>query len=429
MPGNTSDHQNRRVPLRAAVAVFIGNGLEFYDFLTYSYFAVYIGRSFFPAGDPSVSLLASLAAFGAGFLTRPIGAVVIGGMGDRIGRRPAMLLSFSLMGAALLGFALTPSYARIGSAAPVLVLFFRLVQGFALGGEVGPTTAYMAEAAPVHRRGLYLSMQYATQDAAALCAGIAGVALAAALTPAELQDWGWRVAMLIGVAIVPFGLLMRRRLPETLERSGHAQSSRLRSTLRPYALIVILGLIMIGGETVGSYASTYMTTYALTTLGRPADAAFGLAVLNGSVSIVSELFSGWLSDRVGRKPVMLSAAIGLLVVILPGFWAINHFQSVWVLYGADAAMVFFGAVSSVPVIVTLTESLPPAIRSGAVATIYAVAVAIFGGSTQFMLAFLIRITGNPLMPGFYWAGAAMCMLVAMAIVRESAPGVAVSKFA
>src|SRR5215468_327209 len=162
----------RRIPLRHVMAVFVGNGLEFYDFLTFSYFAVYISRTFYPSGNPSLALLATLATFGAGFLTRPVGAIVIGGMGDRIGRKPAMVFSFALMGIAIVGLALTPPYAKIGAAAPAIVLLFRLVQGFALGGEVGPTTAFMAEAAPPHRRVLYLSMQYCTQDAAVLIAGI-----------------------------------------------------------------------------------------------------------------------------------------------------------------------------------------------------------------------------------------------------------------
>src|ERR1041385_7931754 len=132
-----------RIPLRHVLAVFVGNGLEFYDFLTFSYFAVYISRTFYPGGNPSAALLATLATLRAGLLGRPGGAIVIGRMGDRVGRKPAMVFSFTLMGAAIIGLALTPSYATIGVAAPIIVLLLRLVQGFALGGEVGPTTAFM----------------------------------------------------------------------------------------------------------------------------------------------------------------------------------------------------------------------------------------------------------------------------------------------
>jgi MFS family permease len=415
----------RRVPLRHVIAVFVGNGLEFYDFLTFSYFAVYISRTFYPAGNPSVALLATLATFGAGFLTRPVGAIVIGRMGDRIGRKPAMIVSFTLMGAAIVGLASTPSYAQIGAVAPALVLLFRLVQGFALGGEVGPTTAFMAEAAPPHRRGFYLSMQYATQDGAVLTAGLVGTTLAALLSDRQLQDWGWRLAFLLGASIVPFGIAMRRTLPETLDRAGAAptiEPTRARAPrARPLQRIVILGLMMLTAGTIGSYTLNYMTTYALDTLHLPATISFSLIILNGGVSMVFEAASGWLSDRYGRKPVMIVPAALLVLSILPCFWVITHARSVAALYGAEAVMAMFAAVASVPVIVTITETLPPHIRSGAVATIYAFAISIFGGSTQFVIKMLIDRTGNPLAPAYYWTAAAVMGLIAMSLVTESAP--------
>src|SRR5580704_258266 len=182
------------LPLRKVVAVGVGNALEFYDFLTFSFFAIQIGHSFFPQSLTSHGLLYSLATFGVGFLTRPLGGVVIGMYGDRVGRKPAMVLSFALMGASILGLALTPSYAQIGIAAPILLVIFRLLQGFALGGEVGPTTAFLVEAAPPHRRGLYCSLQVATQNVAGLAAGIVGFALSGLLSPSQLDAWGWRLA-------------------------------------------------------------------------------------------------------------------------------------------------------------------------------------------------------------------------------------------
>jgi len=419
----------RRIPLRHVLAVFVGNGLEFYDFLTFSYFAVYIARTFYPGSRPSSALLATLATFGAGFLTRPIGAIVIGGMGDRVGRKPAMIFSFTLMGAAIIGLALTPSYAMIGPAAPAIVLLFRLVQGFALGGEVGPTTAFMAEAAPPHRRGFYLSMQYATQDFAVLAAGLIGTSLAAMLSERQLQDWGWRVALLIGASIVPFGIVLRRTLPETLDRTPAvvhrpeaARAGRSwRERARPHLAIVILGLMMLTAGTIGSYTLNYMTTYALDTLHLPATISFSLIILNGGLSATFEACSGWLSDRFGRKPVMIVPGVLLVLSILPCFWVIDHWRSVWALYGAESVMIAFAAVSSVPVIVTITETLPAHIRSGAVATIYAFAISIFGGSTQFVIKWLIDRTGNPMAPAYYWTGAAMLGLIAMILVTESAP--------
>jgi MHS family citrate/tricarballylate:H+ symporter-like MFS transporter len=415
---------SRPVPIRHVIAVFIGNGLEFYDFLTFSYFAVYIGRTFFPSHNPATSLLASLATFGIGFVTRPIGAVVIGGMGDRVGRKPAMLLSFSLMGAAIIGLVLTPSYAQIGLAGPVLVVLLRLVQGFALGGEVGPTTAYMAEVAPPERRALYLCMQYATQDAAILLAGFIGVVLAKLLSDQQLQDWGWRVAMVIGALVVPFGLYVRSQLPETLERTVDLAATTpagIRSRVKSHWVIIVLGLLMLTGTTIGSYSIGYMTTYALDTLKLSAVIAFGATIINGGFSIISEVWSGWLADKFGRKLVMLIPGVLLLVSIFPGFWIIDHFRNAWALYGAETVMVFLAGVSTVPAIVTLTESLPPAIRSGALATIYAFAISIFGGSTQFVIKWLLQRTGDPLAPAYYWTGAMLLALIAMALAPETAP--------
>ena len=276
------------MPIRHVAAVVVGNALEFYDFLTYSYFAVYIGKVFFPSKDPTSSLLLSLATFGVGFLTRPVGAIVIGAMGDRIGRKPAMVFSFSLMGVAIVGLALTPSYAAIGAAAPALVILFRLLQGFALGGEVGPTTAYMIEAAPPSRRGFYASMQYTSQDFAAMMAGLAGALLASRLSDQQLQDWGWRAAMLLGACIVPFGLMLRKSLPETLHAAEDAVLapdtgdgvSVPRVKLKPYTKLILLGLIMLASGTIASYVLSYMTTYALATLKMTATVAFGATIVN-----------------------------------------------------------------------------------------------------------------------------------------------------
>ncbi|MGZ5931338.1 MAG: MFS transporter [Rhizomicrobium sp.] len=417
------------IPLRSVAAVVVGNGLEFYDFLTYGYFAIYIGRTFFPGASPSSSLLLSLATFGAGFLTRPIGAMIIGPMGDRIGRKPAMMMSFSLMGIAIVGLALTPSYGRIGVAAPILVLLFRLMQGFALGGEVGPTTAYLVEAAPPERRGFYASMQYATQDGAVLFAGIVGTTLAYLLSAQQLQDWGWRVAMLIGALIVPFGLMIRSRLPETLHAADDAAlapdatAGKLSSAgrIRPYLAVIIFGLMMLTAGTIGSYSNSYMTTYALNTLHMPATVAFGVIIVGGAFSVPFELLSGFLSDKFGRKPIMIMFSAMLLVSVLPAFWLISHDRTTLTFYGASAWLNTLAALGSTPVIVTLTESLPRSVRSGAVAMVYAFAISIFGGSTQFTITKLLVITGNPLAPAYYWTGAVVIGLVAMILVKESAP--------
>ena len=198
---------------RGVAAAVIGNTLEFYDFTTYAFFAVTIGKTFFPTGDAWISLLASVAIFGVGFVTRPIGGVFIGAYADQAGRKPAMILTIALMAVGMLMLALTPGYDTIGVAAPILVVLGRLIQGFALGGEVGPSTAYLIESAPAGKRGFYASWQLASQGIAILAAGTIGLILSLILSSAQMQLWGWRIPFLLGLLIIPVGLYIRRAMP------------------------------------------------------------------------------------------------------------------------------------------------------------------------------------------------------------------------
>src|SRR4051794_24546122 len=234
-------------------AVTAGNALEFYDFVTYAFFATQIGHALFP-GDPSSKLLLSLATFGVGFLTRPLGGILIGRMADRRGRKPAMILSFTMMGLAMTGLALTPSYAAVGMAAPLMAVFFRLLQGFALGGEVGPNIAYLLEAAPPNRRGFYISLNFASADFAVLVAGLVGFGLSSALTGPQLEGWGWRVAFLVGAAIVPLGLRLRSTLVETLPSGREDAVTNGRSLM----LVAGAGLLIIAGATISNYTLDYL---------------------------------------------------------------------------------------------------------------------------------------------------------------------------
>jgi MFS family permease len=407
------------VPARHVAAVVIGNALEFYDFVTYAFFAVYIGRAFFPSNSPTASLLASLATFGVGFVTRPIGSVVIGRMGDRLGRKPAMLLSFTLMGVAIAGLALTPPHSMIGVAAPVLVVLFRMLQGFALGGEVGPTNAFLLEAAPLHRRGFYLAFQTWSQHVSTLLSGLVGFALAGILSERQLQDFGWRIAFLAGAAIVPFGLIMRRSLPETFH-VPEAQK-RERVALRPFAGIALFGVMMLASGTIGTYISGYMTTYAIVTLHTHTNLAFAATIVVGLSGVVFGLLGGALSDRIGRKPAMIVPGVLLLVTVVPAFTVISRYRTMGALLGATAVLASLLVLSLAPVHAWLTESLPAAIRSSGVAVIYAVSIATFGGTTQYAVTWLMKATGNPLTPAYYWSAALIVGIIGMNLARESAP--------
>jgi MFS family permease len=408
-------------PRRHVAAVCLGNALEFYDFVTYAFFATQIGRTFFPSDTRGASLLASLATFGAGFLTRPLGAFVIGRMGDRVGRKPAMLLSFGLIGVATIGLPLTPSHAAIGTLAPVLVVAFRLLQGFALGGEVGPSTAFMMEAAPPLRRGLYISLQSMSADGAVLVAGLVGYGLATLLDPASLEQWGWRVALLLGGAIVPFGLVLRRSLGETLQVQGDVPHLQPGIGRRSHRQIVALGLAMLAAATTTNYILDYMTTYAGSTLGMPANLALGATAVVGLCGFICDPISGWLSDRFGRKPVMIVPWVVLLLVIFPSFHLLAQLRTGAALYGASTVLAVASTLSSATVLVTITESLPHRVRAGSLSLIYAIAISIFGGSTQFLVNWLTGISGSALAPAWYMVAGVAVGLTAIVLMPETAP--------
>jgi len=408
-----------RASPRQVAAVACGNALEFYDFLTYAFFAIQIGRSFFPSSDPTGSLLASLATFGAGFLMRPVGAVVLGRIGDRHGRKPAMLLSFGLMGIGMTGLALTPSYGAIGVAAPILAVLWRLVQGFALGGEVGPATAFLAEAAPPGRRGLFVSFQLAGQRAAALAAGLIGLVLSKLMTGPAVDDWNWRIAFLVGAAIIPLGLVLRGGLVETLNRDAAPEPHVLSG--RSLVLLAGLSVAVMAGGTIASYVTDYLTTYATATLRMGKSVGFAAPVASGLTGIVFAPLAGWLSDRIGRKPVMLGSWALVLVGVMPMFVLLEHSRSVLALVALSAGLTATGVSAVACLLASLGEGLPMRIRSGGLGLMYSVAVATFGGTTQFMVAWLTHATHSTLAPAWYLTGAAAVAFLAMLAMPETAP--------
>lgn len=418
-----TDEQAEATITRGQIAgAVMGNALEFYDFTTYALFAVQIGKVFFPSHTPFQNLMLSLLTFSVGFVARPIGAVVLGRFGDRVGRRPAMLLSFLLMGLGILGLVLTPSHATIGAAAPVLLVFFRLLQGFALGGEVGPTTAFLIEAAPLNQRALIGAWQSASQAVASLFGATVGLAMTQLMTPEHLESYGWRIAFGLGAIVLPFGLAMRRRLPETLHRheapaSFHPTARGPFSHMRP----ILIGLAMIMSFTTSTYVLLYMTTYASQTLHMSPTDSFGASVANGVSGIIFALAGGYLADRHGRKPVMITARVLLLLATYPVFTLIvSHHDALTLIAGTG----LISALSSTSVgvaLVALTESLRKDVRSTGLAIVYAIGVTVFGGIAQPLITLVIKTTGDPMAPAWYLMAAAAVGIVAMSFLKETKP--------
>ena len=414
-----SESRAAGVPKRVVAATVAGNALEFYDFVTYAFFAVYIGKTFFPASTPLGSLLLSVAVFGVGFFARPVGGVLIGAFADRAGRRPAMLLTIALITMGTLGLALTPSYESIGLAAPIIVVLCRLIQGLALGGEVGPSSAFLIESAPPAQRGLYASWQLASQGAAGLVAGAFGLALTISLTPAEMLAWGWRVPFMVGLLLVPLALYLRHNMPETLHSAPiQATNSGVIGLKRKRGLIGLAVLVVIGG-TVSTYVGNFMTTYAITTLKMSPVLAMGATVVGGFCTLIFSLLGGWLCDRFGRKPTMFWPRVAAALLTVPAFMLLVANPTATTLFAVSGFLAALTAVSGAASLVAIPELLPRGIRATGMSIAYAIGVSLFGGTTQLVITWLIGVTGNPAAPAWYVAGASVITALAMLTMPES----------
>jgi MFS family permease len=332
-----------------------------------------------------------------------------------------MMFSFTLMGVSILGLALTPSYAAIGPAAPLLVLFWRLCQGFALGGEVGPTTAFLVEAAPPAKRGLYGAWQGGSQNLANMVGGLVGVTLAATAGAASLDAWGWRAAFLLGTVVLPFGLILRRALPETLHRpEARGPTHPDAATLIASAPVLLRGLALIAASTVATYVFSYITTFAFKTLHMSAGVSLGATVVSGSCGLAGGLIGGVLSDRLGRRPMMIWPRVAFLLITWPAFHLLVRNHDAVTLLGATAVITFTSALSTASVFVSISESLRKEVRVLGMGAVYATAVAVFGGSTQPIIASLIKYTGDPLAPAWYMMAFTAIGLIASILTRETA---------
>ena len=409
---------------RPILAVSFGNALEFYDFMVYALFAIQIGKAFFPLHDPYASLMASLATFGAGFVTRPLGAWVLGGYGDRHGRGPALMLSMALMGAAMLLLVLCPGYVSIGLAAPVIAVLARLLQGFALGGEVGPATAYMLESAAPRRRGLFVSLQRATQLLAGMAGSLAGLVLSKVLPSAAFEEWGWRIALGLGLAIIPYGLAIRRNLPAPAHGDGRGDGEDDPSDPARTADLtrtVVCGAMIMTAGTIGAYILTYMATFAQAGLKLSPTIALTGQLLASFFALIATVLGGWLSDRTGRRSVMIPAT-GLAILASPIVfgWFIRAADATSFIVGASL-IAFLGALPVSAGNAAIAESLPQAVRSRAFALIYTLPVTFFGGTTQLAVTWLMHVTGRTDAVVWYSVAGMVVGLIAVSFLRESAP--------
>lgn len=405
-------------PWRAIFAASIGNALEFYDLLIYGYFAVIIGKLFFPADDAMTSLLFSVGSFGISFVMRPLGAIVLGSYADRVGRKASLTLSILIMmgGTAMLTF--VPSYASIGIAAPIIIIFARMLQGFSTGGEFGSSTAFMVEHADPERRGYFASWQLSTQGlATVLAAGVCAL-LSYLLSDVQLNSWGWRVAFGVGLLIGPVGLYIRSQIDETPDFKALDEQvetkTPLRNLLRFDALNLLLGVGVVSGATAFNYVhKVYMPTYAAQQLHIPATSSYMGSVITGLMLMLLAPVFGTMSDGLGRFKVLSTALILTALSSYPLFVLLNAFPSVMMLLAVQAMVGILIAACLGPIPAMLSDIFPTGTRSTGLALSYNIAVTVFGGFAPLIVTWMIAISDNKLAPSFYVTGTVLLSVVSV----------------
>ncbi|MEI9803324.1 MAG: MFS transporter [Pseudolabrys sp.] len=409
--------KNRTKYAHAIMAISIGNALEWYEIVVYGYFAPIIAHLFFPTDDPFASLMLAFAAFGITFIMRPLGAVFLGAYADRYGRKVALQISILMMMAASAAIACAPDYGTVGIAAPVVLVAARMVQGFAVGGEFGSSTAFLAEQ-DAKRRGFFASWQFASQGLTAILAAGMGTAITSLLSSAQIDSWGWRLPFLFGLLIGPVGYYIRRRVPETEEfRLSRTGRSPLRSiaTQGKQRLLLAIGIVVLG--TVAIYTMVFMPTYVTRQLGLSVSNAFATGMLNGVTQLLLVPVFGALSDRLGRTTVPLYAAFIFLLVAYPAFVWLAEEPSVaklllfQTLFGVMASA-YIGALPAL-----MAELFPVCIRTSGLAISYSLGVAIFGGFSPLLHAWLIH-TQNFAAPSYLVVAAAAISLTSLFFIRR-----------
>jgi MFS transporter, MHS family, proline/betaine transporter len=412
------------VARKAVTAGAIGNFVEWYDYSVYGFFATIIASQFFPSEDQVASLLATFAVFAVAFFMRPVGAFVFGHYGDTIGRRNTLAAAIILMGIATLMIGVLPSYAQIGILAPILLVVARLLQGFSAGGEWSGSAAFMVEYAPEDRRGLYGSWQQFSIVAGLLVGSGMGALLGTVLSEDALNAWGWRIPFILGMVVALVGLYLRLRIEDTpafrvIEEKEEITDAPVKESFTAHGGESVTAIGFTVAWTVAYYILlTYMPTYVAQTLGLPLTQALLSNAIGLVVLMVLIPFTGAISDRIGRKPLLISFSVLIAFLTYPLFLL----ASTRVLVFIVLTQVLFGIIISLfsgPGPAALVEMFPTNVRYSALGVSYNLAVAAFGGTAPFIATFLISRTGSDFAPGIYLIVAAVITLFFVARMKET----------
>jgi MFS transporter, MHS family, citrate/tricarballylate:H+ symporter len=410
--------------VKTVLRVTSGNFLEMYDFFLFGIYARQISATFFPSDDPYASLMATFLSFAAGFAMRPIGALVLGPYVDRIGRRKGLILTLSIMACGAVLIAFVPSYATIGVLAPVLVVFGRLLQGFSAGVELGGVSVYLAETATPGNKGFYAAWQSGSQQVAVVVAALLGFAIANLMAPEAAAGWGWRIPFFIGCAIVPFLYMIRRRLEETREfaaRKVHPTTRQIFATLAANWRLVAGGVAMVIMTTVSFYLITvYTPTFGRRVLNLTESDALLVTIAVAASNFVWLPISGAVSDRIGRKPILVAFTILALLTAYPALAWLVRAPTFERMLTVELWLSFIYACYNGAMVVALTEVIPASVRTSGFSLAYSLATTL-GGSSLLISTWLIRHTGDKAAPGLWLSFAALCGLIAtLALYRRPA---------
>jgi metabolite-proton symporter len=413
----------QKPPKSAARTIFTvtsGNFLEMYDFMVFGYYATAISKTFFPGADPFASLMLTLMTFGAGFLMRPLGAIILGAYIDHHGRRKGLLLTLGLMAMGTLTIALVPGYATLGVAAPILILLGRLLQGFSAGVELGGVSVYLAEVAPKGRKGFFVSWQSGSQQIAVIFAALLGLMLNHLLAKEAVTEWGWRIPFVVGCLIVPFLFYIRRMLEETeafSKRKHHPSMTEIMRSVASNWALVLAGMLMVVTTTVMFYMITAFTpTFGKTVLMMSDKQAFLVTLCVGVSNLIWLPLMGALSDRVGRRPLLIIFTLLMIVTTWPVLHWLVGSASFAHLLEAELWLSFLYASYNGAMVVYLAEIMPAEVRAAGFSMAYSLATALFGGFTPAISSYLIHATGDKAMPGVWLTFAAVCGLIGTLLI-------------
>jgi MHS family citrate/tricarballylate:H+ symporter-like MFS transporter len=405
-----------RSKLATVLRVTSGNFLEMFDFFLFGFYATYLSRAFFPAGDELASLMLTFVTFGAGFLMRPLGAVLLGAYVDRIGRRRGLIVTLTIMATGTILIAFVPGYETIGLLAPLLVLTGRLLQGFSAGVELGGVSVYLSEMATPGHKGFYVAWQSASQQVAIMFAAIIGYLLHRALAPSALDRWGWRIPFLIGCLIVPFLFHVRRSLEETPEFLRRPRRPAAKEIVRGLARswrIVLLGMLMVAMTTISFYTITvYTPTFGKRVLHLSETDSLIVTFCVAVSNFVWLPVMGAVSDRFGRKPLLLVfSGLTLLTAYPVMAWLVTDTSFVHMLIALLWLSFLYGSYNGA-MVVALTEVVPADVRTAGFSLAYSLATALFGGFTPLISTWLIQQTSDKAAPGLWMGLGGACGLIA-----------------